>query len=90
MTKDISKIFLDELAKDGGKKKKTQWEILQMCDVPDEEISQFTDAQHWLRYFPPHCMRDLKAFGLHADWRQKLIGNAAPESGVALTVAADL
>ena len=61
------------VAKDGGKKKKTQWEILQMCDVPNEEIASFTDAQHWLRYFPPHCMRDLKTFGLHADWRRSFI-----------------
>ena len=64
------------VAKDGGGgkgRKKTQWEILQMCDVPDNEISDFTDAQHWLRYFPPHCMDDLKLFGLHADWRRSFI-----------------
>ena len=61
------------VAKDGGKKKKTQWEILQMCDVPDAEIPAFTDAQHWLRYFPPHAMEDLKIFGLHADWRRSFI-----------------
>ena len=64
------------VAKDGGGgkgRKKTQWEILQMCDVPDEEISSFTDAQHWLSYFPPHCMDDLKLFGLHADWRRSFI-----------------
>jgi leucyl-tRNA synthetase len=64
------------VAKDGGGgkgRKKTQWEILQMCDVPDEEISSFQDAQHWLRYFPPHCMNDLKLFGLHADWRRSFI-----------------
>ena len=64
------------IAKDGGGgtgRKKTQWEILQMCDVPDNEIEQFTDAQHWLRYFPPHCMEDLKTFGLHADWRRSFI-----------------
>jgi leucyl-tRNA synthetase len=63
------------VAKDGADKgrKKTQWEILQMCDVPDNEIESFTNAQHWLRYFPPHCMDDLKLFGLHADWRRSFI-----------------
>jgi leucyl-tRNA synthetase len=58
----------------GGKgRKKTQWEILQMCDVPSGEIHHFTDAEHWLQYFSPNCMQDLKGFGLHADWRRSFI-----------------
>jgi leucyl-tRNA synthetase len=64
------------VAKSGGgpgSRKKTQWEILQLCDVADEEIHKFQDAQYWLQYFSPNCMQDLKGFGLHADWRRSFI-----------------
>jgi len=64
------------LAKTGnvkGKRAKTQWEILQMCSVPDEEIPDFQDPQHWLHYFPPHGVSDLKLFGVQVDWRRSFI-----------------
>ncbi len=63
------------MAKTGGKgkRKPTQWEILQMCHVPDAEIPNFVDPTHWLRYFPPHGLADLKCFGLHTDWRRSFI-----------------
>lgn len=35
-----------------GKRPKTQWEILQLCDMPDHEIPNFLDPQYWLKYFP--------------------------------------
>lgn len=45
-----------------GKRPKTQWEILQLCDVPDHEIPKFCDPQYWLQYFPPLAMEHLKYF----------------------------
>eukprot|EP00548_Thalassiothrix_antarctica_P005965 CAMPEP_0194147824 /NCGR_PEP_ID=MMETSP0152-20130528/28058_1 /TAXON_ID=1049557 /ORGANISM="Thalassiothrix antarctica, Strain L6-D1" /LENGTH=1261 /DNA_ID=CAMNT_0038848911 /DNA_START=123 /DNA_END=3908 /DNA_ORIENTATION=- len=64
------------LAKTGnvkGKRAKTQWEILQMCSVPEEEIPKFVDPQHWLFYFPPLGQDDLKQFGVHVDWRRSFL-----------------
>jgi len=56
-----------------GKRPKTQWEILQLCDVPDHEIPKFCDPQYWLQYFPPLAMEHLKYFGVHVDWRRSFI-----------------
>lgn len=52
---------------------KTQHEILQMCNIPDNEIPDFAESQHWLRYFPPKAQDDLQSFGLCADWRRSMI-----------------
>jgi hypothetical protein len=27
--------------------------------IPEEEIPEFQDAQHWLKYFPPRAKFDL-------------------------------
>jgi leucyl-tRNA synthetase family protein len=56
-----------------GKRAKTQWEILQMCNVPNEEIPHFCDPQYSLHYFPPLALDDLKLFGVHVDWRRSFI-----------------
>jgi leucyl-tRNA synthetase len=58
-------------AKQGGVKR--QWTILKKNGIPDDEIPNFVDAEHWLRYFPPYGMSDLKLFGLHTDWRRSFI-----------------
>lgn len=55
------------------KPKPTQYEILQQLNIPEEEIVQFKDAQHWLHYFPPKGMADLKEFGVSSDWRRSFI-----------------
>jgi len=34
-------------------------------------LLQFADSLHWLRYFPPLAMRDLKAMGCGIDWRRR-------------------
>ncbi|KNC70446.1 hypothetical protein SARC_17024, partial [Sphaeroforma arctica JP610] len=47
-----------------------QWQIMQASGVPEDEIKLFADPQHWLNYFPPHAIADLKALGLKADWRR--------------------
>lgn len=58
-------------AKTGGIK--YQWQIMQSLGIEDEEIQKFTDEDYWLKYFPPHCVKDLKRVGLHTDWRRSFI-----------------
>ena len=48
----------------------TQWAIMKMCGLEDDEIPAFKDATHWLHYFPEYGMTDLKQFGVHVDWRR--------------------
>ena len=49
------------VAKTGGAK--YQWQIMQSMGLEDEEIKLFADPIHWLNYFPPHCIADLKRMG---------------------------
>lgn len=51
----------------------TQWDILRMSGIPEEEIAQFAAPSHWLRYFPPLAMRDIKAMGCGVDWRRSFV-----------------
>ena len=32
---------------------------------------QFANSGHWLRYFPPLAVRDLKSMGCGIDWRRR-------------------
>lgn len=52
-----------------------QWKIL-MKMVPEEEIPQFVDPNHWLMYFPPIGVQHLKNFGAGVDWRRAFITTA--------------
>ncbi|XP_067950073.1 leucine--tRNA ligase, cytoplasmic-like [Watersipora subatra] len=52
---------------------KYQWEIMKSIGLSDEEVKEFADPQHWLEYFPPHCMQDLQDFGLKVDWRRSFL-----------------
>lgn len=72
------------VAKTGGGK--YQWEIMRSLGIPESEIPKFADAYHWLEYFPPRCIEDVKAMGgkvrfcaplllslrtlLQVDWRR--------------------
>lgn len=51
----------------------TQWDILKMSGIPEEEIAEFADCGHWLRFFPPLAVRDLKSMGCGIDWRRSFI-----------------
>jgi len=57
--------------KSGGSK--SQWEILRMLGISDEDIPEFQNAEHWLGYFPPPAKVDLQNFGSHIDWRRSFI-----------------
>lgn len=44
---------------------KYQWQIMQSLNLTDEEIKKFAHTDHWLEYFPPLAMEDLKRLGTH-------------------------
>ncbi|XP_030067652.1 leucine--tRNA ligase, cytoplasmic [Microcaecilia unicolor] len=52
---------------------KYQWGIMQSLGLSDEEIVKFSEAEHWLDYFPPLTVQDLKSMGLKVDWRRSFI-----------------
>eukprot|EP01052_Picozoa_sp_SAG31_P012724 SAG31_NODE_750_length_12362_cov_6.912827_1_plen_951_part_10 len=58
-------------AKTGGAAR--QWNIMQGMKLKDGEIPPFKDADHWLDYFPPLCVQDLKKMGCAIDWRRSFI-----------------
>ncbi|VDK83810.1 unnamed protein product [Litomosoides sigmodontis] len=75
---------IDEIIKDKSKGKKSkavaktgtakyQWQIMKMLGLDDSEIIKFTDASHWLDYFPQHCISDVRKMGLKVDWRRTFI-----------------
>eukprot|EP00578_Thalassiosira_sp_NH16_P016934 CAMPEP_0181125480 /NCGR_PEP_ID=MMETSP1071-20121207/27075_1 /TAXON_ID=35127 /ORGANISM="Thalassiosira sp., Strain NH16" /LENGTH=1112 /DNA_ID=CAMNT_0023210931 /DNA_START=116 /DNA_END=3451 /DNA_ORIENTATION=+ len=49
-----------------------QWNILKRM-VPEDEIPQFSDPTHWLKYFPPIGVEHMKRFGSGVDWRRAFI-----------------
>lgn len=49
----------------------SQWEILKMSGIPEDEIPKFSDPLYWLDYFPPLAMRDISAMGCGVDWRRR-------------------
>lgn len=50
-----------------------QWNIMKSSNVPENEIANFADARHWLYYFPPMAIEDMKAMGVKVDWRRTFI-----------------
>lgn len=46
---------------------KWQWEIMRSLGLRDDEIKLFVDPAHWLKYFPPLAMQDLKAMGIRVS-----------------------
>lgn len=74
----------DAIIKDKAKGKKSkaaakagsskyQWSIMKSLGLADEEIAKFSEAEHWLDYFPPLAIQDLKRMGLKVDWRRSFI-----------------
>jgi len=49
---------------------KFQWDIMRSLGLTDGEIVKFANAEHWLEYFPPLAIRDLKQMGVKVKrWR---------------------
>ena len=70
-TQDKSKGGKTKLVQKTGTGIVRQWKIL-LKMVPEEEIPQFVDPNHWLKYFPPIGVTHLKNFGAGVDWRRGL------------------
>ncbi|KAG8506977.1 Leucine--tRNA ligase, cytoplasmic, partial [Galemys pyrenaicus] len=81
---EISAKTEDIIIKDKAKGKKSkaaakagsskyQWGIMRSLGLSDEEIVKFSEAEHWLDYFPPLAIQDLKRMGLKVDWRRSFI-----------------
>lgn len=47
-----------------------QIKILKDFGVPEEEISAFAKAEHWIEYFVPRYREDLENVGMSIDWRR--------------------
>ncbi|GAV04053.1 hypothetical protein RvY_14392 [Ramazzottius varieornatus] len=52
---------------------KFQWQIMKSLGMDDAEIAKFADPKHWLEYFPPLAIQDLKSMGVKVDWRRSFI-----------------
>ncbi|KAH7825470.1 putative leucyl-tRNA synthetase [Monocercomonoides exilis] len=50
-----------------------QFQILKMMGIPEEEVPKFQDSLHWVNYFPPIGMNDLKFYGSMTDWRRTFV-----------------
>lgn len=59
------------MAKTGAAK--YQWQIMYSLGLKDEEIKRFAETDHWLDYFPPLTIQDLKSIGMGIDWRRTFI-----------------
>ena len=58
---------------EGRPEKKTQWEILKMCEVEDKDMPSFADETFWCKYFPPKGKEDIIEFGIASDFRRSMI-----------------
>ncbi|XP_077402349.1 leucine--tRNA ligase, cytoplasmic [Vanacampus margaritifer] len=50
-----------------------QWNIMRSLGLRDPDITKFANAEHWLEYFPPLAIKDLKMMGVKVDWRRSFI-----------------
>lgn len=41
-----------------------QWDIMRSLGLNDKDISKFASAEHWLEFFPPLAVKDLKQMGV--------------------------
>lgn len=48
---------------------KFQWDIMKSLGLSDAEIVRFAEAEHWLEYFPPLAVKDLKRMGVKVQAR---------------------
>ncbi|GAA5938691.1 leucine--tRNA ligase CDC60 [Sporobolomyces koalae] len=54
-----------------------QFQIMESIGVKRDEIKQFADPLHWLKYFPPIAQEDLNSLGSRIDWRRSFITTPA-------------
>jgi leucyl-tRNA synthetase len=51
----------------------SQIKILKQLGVEESEIPKFSNPVHWVEYFPPLAMQDLKNIGMAIDWSRTFI-----------------
>ena len=51
----------------------TQWEIMKLSGIAEEDIPAFKDPAHWLKFFPPLAKKDISLMGCGVDWRRSFI-----------------
>lgn len=80
LKEEIEKYGLEKLAQwtaqtstEDKPEKKTQYEILFMCDVATEDIPKFVEPNFWCQYFPPIGRDDLASLGVAVDFRRSMI-----------------
>lgn len=74
-TKDDITKFTSNKSKAAAKtvKMKYQFQIMLALGLQREEIHKFSDADYWLKFFPPICKKDLNNFGARIDWRRSFV-----------------
>lgn len=50
-----------------------QFQIMELLGIPRNEIKQFADPIHWMKYFPPIAQQDCNAVGARIDWRRSFV-----------------
>jgi len=58
-------------SKTGGYK--YQWEIMRSNGMSDEQIKEFVDTAHWIKFYPPITIEHMKRLGIKVDWRRSFI-----------------
>ena len=56
-----------------GSKNLYQFQVMLSQGVPLDDIHLFSDAQHWLHYFPQVWQKNLTEFGCAIDWRRSFV-----------------
>ena len=74
MKEDITK-FTSKKSKASSKmvNLKYQFQIMLSLGIEKEQIHKFSDAAHWIEFFPPIAKRDLNDFGARLDWRRSFV-----------------
>lgn len=56
-----------------GNEPKYQYEILKQSGITEQQIPDFVDAEHWVKFFPPKGREHIKRFGVHVDHSRSFI-----------------
>lgn len=46
---------------------------MKQMGIPDEELTNFTVAEYWAKYFPPLARSQLKKYGTYIDFSRSFI-----------------
>uniref|UniRef100_A0A5S6QSV5 leucine--tRNA ligase n=1 Tax=Trichuris muris TaxID=70415 RepID=A0A5S6QSV5_TRIMR len=83
-TQSSPEASIETILKDKAKGKKSkalakggsmryQWSIMESLGFGEQEIVPFSEASHWIDYFPSVTIKHLKSLGVAVDWRRSFI-----------------